>query len=270
MLTVVDSVVDPGGRDYTEDLLFTRGYICFVADGASPVADCPFGGHPSIARWLVRSFGECFGRRYDPSEPFPRQVGACMERIAAACPLEDVDASLRPSFTISSVRLAGDTLSLDTIGDSAVYLLLRDGRIVRFYDDRVVPFAARTLVAAKAVRSGRADAAQIVRQRCENMSRRNRPGGYWVVGYEAGYEAEFLSARYAAEEVDRILLCSDGFDRLFVDFALAAPREVLAGQLPLGEAISRLRDYERRHGDEAEYPCVKRHDDATALLLRPE
>lgn len=270
MLKRLDSVVEPGGRDYTEDLLFAREELCFVADGASPVADSPFLGYPSIACWLVETFGGCFGRCCDPALPVPRQVKECMDRIVEAWPLERVDAHLRPSFTLSSVRQADGRLYLDAIGDSAIYLLAHDGRIERFYDERVAPFAARTIAVAQAVRRCAADAAQLLRQRHENLERRNRPGGYWVVGYEPGYECEFRSECRDAAAVDRILICSDGFDRLFAEFALAAPREVLTGALPLREALLALRGYECRHGDEAEYPCVKRHDDATALLLRVE
>ena len=89
----------------------------------------------------------------------------------------------------------------------------------------------------------------------------NQPDGYWTVSYLGKFEEEYSSFQCAEAEVEAILLCSDGFDRMF-SLGLTAPMDLLTQKYSLKKALSELRDMEQSIDQD-----VKKHDDASAILL---
>lgn len=265
---VIDRLAHSGINGFSEDAAYEGTDFFWVADGASAIRNDTFAGYASYAMWFTHLFREQFEKIASPSVPFPELVKRCIDSIEQAFPLSDLDWYDKPNFTISALQIDQAYARLYTLGDCSLYLLKQDGTIDRIYDDRVDRFYSQTIRAAQMARSrGEDTAASVRRQMLENREARNREGGFWVVGYGGRYEQEFRTAACRMHDIKRILICSDGFNRIFKEFSLYTLSDLLTGTVTLGKAYETLYTYETTHGTDADFPCVKIHDDATALLI---
>ena len=95
----------------------------------------------------------------------------------------------------------------------------------------------------------------------------NVNGGYWVIGFEGDFENQFVEITYNECEISKILICTDGFERLMNEFSLIDIAHLFSEEILLNDAISILRGYEEAHYNSNNYPCVKKSDDATAIMI---
>ena len=97
---------------------------------------------------------------------------------------------------------------------------------------------------------------------------RNRPGGFWVLGAVPEAADHALVGQSSRDDVERVLLCSDGITRLTerYDWTWA---QVFAQVDQNGAEclIDIVRQAERADSDPRRWRG-KRHDDATALIVR--
>jgi hypothetical protein len=198
--------------------------------------------------WLVRRLAGGLAARLAAEDGAPLQdvladaIKAAGEAHADTCDLDNPDS---PSATVAMLRRRGGVLDWLVLADSPV-LLQMDGQVRVVYDDRVDELPSYTVEAVRAAR--------------------NSPGGFWVAQTrpEAAYEA--LTGEAPAERVRRAALLSDGAARLVQIFGhadWAGLLDLLDGAGP-GELIRRTREAEAG----ATIRRGKRHDDATAVLVR--
>ncbi len=265
---VIDRLARPGINGFSEDAAYEGNRIFWVADGASATQTGTFAGYASYAMWFTHLFRERFEKITSPLIPFPELVKRCVDSIEHDFPLSDLDWYDKPNFTISAVQIDKTLVRLYALGDCSLYLLKQDGTTDRLYDDRVDRYSSQTIRAAQIARSRGEDTSMAIRsQMLKNRTARNRDGGFWVAGYGGRYDQEFRTATYPAHDIKRIFICSDGFNRIFKEFNLYTPSDLLTGTIPLDSAYKALYAYETAHKADADFPCVKIHDDATALLI---
>ena len=167
-----------------------------------------------------------------------------------------------------SVEQDGLRLRGAFLGDVAALVKTADG-IMRWTDERAKPFEARTLaaLASHAPQSGALpEAARL--QIIENRGKLNRPDGYWAVHPERPWAGREITFETSLAPGAPIVLATDGFMRL-VDVFGAYTDDTLYAALASGEANSlmgELRGYERDLMARGR-PRVKKHDDATVLVL---
>ncbi|QMU79763.1 integrase [Streptacidiphilus sp. PB12-B1b] len=98
----------------------------------------------------------------------------------------------------------------------------------------------------------------------------NVQGGYWVAAADPKAAAEALTGSVPLARVRTAALLSDGAARAVDDFGVLdwpGLLALLAAQGPEG-LIARTRELERGDPDGRRWPRGKRHDDATAVVLR--
>lgn len=267
-IKVIDRLEHPGTSGFSEDTAYAGTDIYWVADGASTSKKDTFAGYESYAMWFTQLFRQQFEKIAPKSVPFPELVKRCIDSIEQKFPLSDMDWYDKPSFTLSALQIDGEYTRLYSIGDCAIYILKHDGTTESLYDNRVDPFSMQTIREVQTARRTGKDVTMAIRtQTLKNRVARNQQGGFWVVGYGGRYEEEFLTDVYRTTDIKRILICSDGFIRIFKEFNLFTATDILTGTFSLDEAYRALRTYETKHEADTDFPCVKTHDDVTALLI---
>lgn len=198
--------------------------------------------------WLVRRLGGQIAARLalEDGKPLPDLVAEAIkvagEAHTGTCDLENPDS---PSATVSLLRRRGGAVEWFVLADSPIVLDVGEIRVVR--DDRVDRLPSYTLDAVRKAR--------------------NSPGGFWVASTkpEAAYEG--LTGEVPAAGLRRAAVLSDGASRLVERFGLLdwdGLLRVLDDEGPR-ELVRRT-----RAAEEAEEAVArgKRHDDATAVLVR--
>jgi len=140
---------------------------------------------------------------------------------------------------------------------------------VRWTDERAKPFENRTLATLDGTQ-GPGNLPEPARlQIVENRRQLNRVGGYWVVQPERPWAGRELTFETVIEPNRPVALATDGFMRL-VDVFGTFTDATLYAALAEGhrtDLIAELRDLEGHDDVAGAGPRVKKHDDATVLVL---
>ncbi|MCK9930755.1 protein phosphatase 2C domain-containing protein [Frankia sp. Mgl5] len=237
-----------------EDAVAVGDGWAFILDGATARAGVVSGCVHDV-RWLASTLaGELAQRLLSSQQTLPALPDLLAESIQATrrqhgpdCDLSNPDS---PSSTAVIARWTSDEFEYLVLADSPLILDL-GGTIRPIIDDRI---------------------AHLPDYSADGVARsRNQPGGFWVASTnpDAAYQAVTGSA--PAEEVHRAALLSDGASRLVEQFGVLdwlGLMDLLDKSGP-AELIRRTRAAERAEAPEmSARRQEKRHDDATAILLR--
>ncbi|MGH3567808.1 MAG: protein phosphatase 2C domain-containing protein [Pseudonocardia sp.] len=237
-----------------EDYVVAGADWAVVLDGATPPTGVASGCIHGV-RWLVRSLAAVLVDRLimtDTSLPdaLAAAIEATRDRHASTC---DVHNPSSPSSTVAVLRLRRDRLEYLTLADSPIVVKVDDNPAHAIVDDRTAHLPSYTVEAVRDFR--------------------NTDGGFWVASTapEAAYYA--VTGDLAAKSVTGAAMLTDGAARFVDRFALSdwgGLLEVLNKSGPL-ELIRRVREEEAAETDEERQRDKrrgKRHDDATAVLIR--
>ena len=182
---------------------------------------------------------------------------------------------LFPSSTLVVVSVMGDLVDIVSLGDSPVFIGLKDGSLVTMSDLRI---AELDQAAVDAMVDRSRGSAMTGVQKCAavndillaNRQIKNKPDGYWILD-QSGVALEHLNVkRFCIEDIDYVCAMSDGLERAFNLFGLADPAAFLADATreSFDELLVRLRAEENLDPDFDRYPRLKLHDDASCFMLR--
>lgn len=252
------------GQECLDGFVVVDG-LAVVADGVSPLEQAE---SPRVVRFVeALTQALCDERNAPGSEIFRRASLASRQRSAS---------HERPAAAVALARDNGPWVELFAVADClAVAISSRnEGRWV--LDDRVHPFevsVARAHEAALNDGGSSEDAGRAAQSaRAKIRALRNQPGGYWVVDGNPAVAYQVESARIEAADVRAVLVCSDGFTRLWKTYKLVDGPIGLtrwACDDGLSDLLALLRKQEST-SEEAPHLHVaeKAHDDATAVLLK--
>lgn len=181
-----------------------------------------------------------------------------------------------PACTLGLARAvstdAGTHIELASLADTAVYVRRRDGSLLACLDERVGGAEARTTeIFYRALLDGASPAEArraVTIGSGERRARRNTPGSYWVLADEPAAADEPEVIRVDPEDVETVLVCSDGFARAWELLGvLTGPEDALEAGRPLPEVASEIRTAERWRS-RSPWPLFGGPDDITALRLK--
>jgi uncharacterized protein YoaH (UPF0181 family) len=179
----------------------------------------------------------------------------------------------RASCTVALARTVTAGIEVDVLGDCLAIVgtrnepvILRDDRLPRV-DDVTIRRMQRSMAAGMSPQEARE---LVGPDLMRNRATMNQAGTYWSYADDSNAGRHVLVRTLPADSVRTILLCTDGFHRLWSPFGVATdPADLLA--LALAEGLDtlgrRLRTIERRPTSVARYARFSRYDDATAVLL---
>ncbi|KDM92911.1 protein phosphatase 2C domain-containing protein [Photobacterium galatheae] len=225
----------------------------WVIDGASEVVKSD---EDSKATWLIDTLNSEL-QHHSPGgikQTLSDRMNYILSKYSLAQELSSRPKENQPCFTLAMLKKYGEKLEVGVIADASVILLMSDGEIKVITDKRINPFSDRTL-------SFR-DKTKQKEQMIENRRFMNQQGGYWVGTSGLDWVPETKVSVFSVQDVEKVLLCSDGFTRVFQN-GLVSYRSVLSGSVDIGEALELLREREKIHPLKE----VKQHDDASAILI---
>ncbi len=258
-----ETIVDFGSGDWGEDRLCLLENMYCVLDGATPIKRTTFAGYHSSAEWMADCLAEHIKKEPDYLQPYPLMCKSFVDAVETVRNTFENVHDL-PCLTTAALQCRDRQLQCWVLGDCSIYLLMKDGELCRITDTRVAHFSEKTVqVKTAAINRGEDPATAVLEQRIRNKAMMNQLGGYWTVGFNGDFANEFVECTVEADQVQAVLLCTDGLDRLFTHYGVA-PQEVLSEEMPLKDAVCLLREKERNEKN----ANVKKHDDVAAILLK--
>lgn len=271
------------GNAANEDFVRSTERYGIVIDGATGLAgDALFPDRfATNAQWLSHTVGEGACAALEAGVPAERAlaeaVTAAREELEAALgrPLADVDPDAVPSATLALAVLTADTVELYGLADSPLVAVMRDGSALTWTDEVLEGLDAVAVRASVERAAGRPLTGPQKRALVQDVivahrRQRNTEGGYWCLDPSGAGLAHLRRASLPRAEVVAVVGMSDGFWRVFGDFALAD----IARDLPdltlerSRELLGRLRAEEAADPDHTVHPRLKRSDDASLFCLR--
>jgi hypothetical protein len=268
---VLDSHTAAPGDHLCEDRVGVRGDLAWVIDGATPVAPSRLPDGASEAAWLASALDREL--RAHASEPLPNL------RALAAAVIAAVRDSAPPSWLTGTVLPPSAALALVRHhGDSVEYLVLADVSVHVGEHPPVTDLSAELLngpayyhFKQALARTGNLAEAQntVAAELTEHRrSYMNQLGGYWVAALDPAAATHALHGHYPAPAGTRVLLCTDGFSRLWDTLGiLNSTQEVMERSRTLVQFTEELRTAEEADAQCGMVARWKASDDVGALLL---
>lgn len=272
-LNRVDSVCDPG-HSVNEDIYGNGDHLAWVIDGASTKETNET--TTTEASIYVEALSAAFHSRAGAIER--QDATEVLRKVASAVPLRGTNDSQPTSCSVAILRADPiDDVSFAILGDVEVVHYSARHKRAHIVADQVA--LHREESHEHHLRKLMQDGIGVDRAReeiweVEDWSRKhemNRIGGYWRLSGNSDVIDHALTGRLSPSRNDVVLICSDGFSRLYRMFNVASAREliksVVEGEKSLLQWLTLLRTIESRPESVWEHPRMSRHDDATALLL---
>ena len=250
-----------------------------VVDGAIAVLDGATSWLPHDHRrdggWYSRVLAGVLARRLPGHDrPLAEHLAGAIGELRDTF---DLDPATTPYSTAAVVRWDEQHLDALVLGDSPVVVHRRAGGAVdALADDRLEPVAADIRERYRQhLRAGHGfdeEFASIIAElQTAERRHRNREGGFWVAGAEPSAAHRAVVGRWAADDVEAVLVMTDGIAAAVREYGLADWPSLVQQARSAGVAavLAAVHDAEATDHDGRRWPRTKRHDDkAVALLAR--
>lgn len=267
-----------GDGRVNEDHVAVQSSAAWILDGATPVLeDAEYTPGESDAAWYVDRLSHHLAGAIAGDGSLPRATREAIDAVRSEyerfADLRRVDAAAEPSATGAIVHWNGGGLEYLVLGDCSL-TVSRDGEVSHVTDGRLAAEEEPILEdLGELITDGKqlADARDAVWDRVQALRRRaNAPDGYWAFGLEPTVTDHAATGTIAADPGDRLLLSTDGFDRLVTTFDAYDYWGDLVGTIEdrgLEWTLDHLRELESKDPQARSATRFKRHDDATAAWL---
>lgn len=272
-------------KSKNEDMLGSVGNFFWVLDGATPLSQEKYLDAESDAAWFVQTLNQSMITSITKQETIHdaqagSEISCVMHRALSACK-EDILA-IYPNYlslpkadqvSASGVFIRIGELYLEYFILSDCYLACQQrGQIQCFVDERLGRWDAisqneikkRQAVTGCSHQEAFQYMLPLLRQ---HRSLMNTEEGYWSFSVDAQGIGNALTGRLPLLAPTKILLCSDGFARIFETFQIFTIEQILEGHVRLETAVRCLREAEKQDAACMRFPRVKTYDDVTAILI---
>ena len=267
------------GNQVNEDYVAVGSTYAVLLDGASGITGTRVLPHRSgsDAQWFSHFVGSRICEHLDAARGVIDSIRLAVDDSRVFIGEYGVtdNEDFLPSSTLVVVSVAGDLVDIVSLGDSPVFIGLKDGSLITMSDARIAELDQAAVDAMVDRSRGRAmtgvqKRAAINDILLANRQLKNKPDGYWILDSSGVALDHFNVMQFSVEDVDYVCAMSDGLERAFDLFGLADPAAFLAKATreSFDELLVRLRAEENLDPDFDRYPRLKLHDDASYFLLR--
>ena len=259
-------LVSSGNGKWCEDITIINNSLVGVLDGATPIDIIEIDNYQTQACWFVNEFVRNFlNEDYGPINSVNSFCKAIINKIDCSKISEFQDYNY-PCCTAAFVRINNKYLLCSIIGDCSIYVRLKNRAVIHFYDDRVDKFSKKTqIISQKDYANMYEKESAIKQQKINNRKHLNNPDGFYALTLCDSWYDSFVENQIAIADVDSVLICSDGFARLFKEYNIMSPQAFFNNDISILDGVSLIRNFEKK--SLANYSCVKKKDDASAILL---
>lgn len=266
------------GNQVNEDYAAVGSTYAVLLDGASGITGTRvLPQHSSSdARWFSHFVGDRICEYLDSSRGIVDSVRLAVDDSFNYIVEHGVtdNKELFPSSTLVVASVSDDSVNIVSLGDSPVFIGLKDGSLVTMSDLRIVELDQAAVDAMVNLSRSRAMTGAQKRDVVNdillaNRQLKNKPDGYWILEPSGAALDHFNVMQFSVEDVDYVCAMSDGLERAFGLFGLSDPATFLATATreSFDELIVRLRAEENLDPDFDRYPRLKLHDDASYFML---
>jgi hypothetical protein len=232
-----------------QDRHLIMSHFAGVADGATPLDPSWPSNTGEFAAFALRQLAQ-------DSEQADMDIRTVWRYAISAAAREFSVVEPQLSCGIAMARQTENTVELATLGDCGAIVLLRNGSVIGIRDDRLSELDHEVDVAS-------GEEAQ--RKRLRNRASLNTPSGYWVFAAKIEAADHILTRRINLDEVEKLVLYTDGFYRLRDLYHIFdQDKELLELVRKIGArgALESLRQYEKSLPNGTPRPL----DDATLVV----
>jgi hypothetical protein len=269
------------GKARCEDFVGATDAAAWLFDGAT-AGDDPAACRDHDAAWFVNQLS-CEltnGLSTQPQDDLRRVLAAAIARLASAhqaiCP--HAQTGHGPSATAVIVRRRPQALDYLVLGDSALLVETRDGRVNYFSDPRLATVDRSTRQEIrKALENGcgyesPAHHDRLRRLRAAERRLRNRDNGFWIASDDSQAAHHSITGSYSLDGghigASRVALTSDGLARAVTHLGVHQDwRELLQALFHEGipACVARVRQAELDDPAGITHPRTAPSDDAAAI-----
>ena len=252
---------------WNEDRFIVGKDYFVVIDGATPLKKS---GQFNEARWMVDYLKKNF-KRY--SGDIKYRLQRLCEDAYNDLPVKLSDEDYLPTASACWAELSQKKIKIGILGDCEVTAVTKDGKIIRFYDDKLEGLdkkAIDEMVSVAKEKNLRIEEARKFIQETLIRHRKlaNKKDGYFVLSLSPSVQINEKSYEIDAENVKTLYLYSDGFSQAFTNLKIYPDhREMFEKIEGLDAEIKKIVDVS--FGDEKldKYPRFKKIDDVTVVKI---
>ena len=262
-MKIIDQILHFPNKSWGEDRIFIGNNLVGVIDGSSPISVIPISPYHSQAEWLSENLAQkipLYGNAYLPDicKNITNQLNASHFSV-----LKKFNEATLPCAVLAGIQMIDDYLHGYVIGDCTLIIQFHTGEIKILTDNRIRHFSNLTrIVRNEALLSGNDSVKAVKNQMTQNRKMMNTTDGFWTVALTGAFQTQFLECQYKIEEINKCLLFSDGFERVFSN-SLCSISDILDSKVTLYSALHSLRNWEKSSTN----LDVKQHDDVSAVLI---
>lgn len=268
LLDYVEEYIESSGNGkWCEDKVLISQYVIGIVDGATPIDSVVIDNNQTQTCWFVNEFANGFIKQTMGAE---NSIDYLCEQILSQIDrskIKDTKDYNKPSCVAAFLQLVNKTLlTISILGDCHVYVCLKDGSILHYSDNRIDAFSEATRATSLQHYKNEHERIDAIRkQRINNRKCLNQKNGYFALTLDDNWKGSFFEKRISLSCISEVLLCTDGFARLFTEYKLMSPNEFFLNRLSLVDCVGLIRNFEKKSSYNAGY--VKKQDDASALLI---
>ena len=253
---------------WNEDRFITSSHFCMVIDGATPLIKK---GDVNFARYLV----DYIKKNINTIDgPISHRLEILVHQVAEKLNLNDDRAAYLPSASLSYVEFKDDYIHIGLLGDCEVTLKMKNGDIIRYYDDRLSKLDGGVIdTAIKLSHEQNISLSEIrpliIDDLIANRNKANKDNGYFALVASKNYKFKELSFDVPLKDIDEIYLYSDGYSSIFSTFDVYSNhQEAFKDDIDVKEEINKIviKAYKDRNIEK--YPRFKVIDDISLLKIK--
>ncbi len=260
------SATEPGGSRPNEDWIGASPTAMLVLDGVT-VPDGIATGCIHGTPWYVGALGRAIlhfcgdPRILDIRQILRQAIEKVREIHEGTC---DVFAPGTPAATVALFRVNTDGCDYLVLSDAFMIAEMSDGRLIAVTDRTLDSLAIAERAAVYQLPIGTPEHTEaLLRMVRKQIVLRNQPDGYWVAAAEPRAADHAITGRFAAGDVRRAAVLTDGAARIVEPFNRWDWRRLLdVADASVQEVIARTRRLERADAHGRRWPRYKTSDDA--------
>ena len=277
-LELIDKISEPGSsRKANEDLIVVGEDLYVVLDGATGLGGQAIDSFPSDAVWFVRTFSDRLVEHWEQERNFiaalSTAIDACVDEYARLTGGMQGSLYEQPSAGMVAIAVEEGKISAYRLGDCTGYVS-RGGLADQLFeqtplealDNRAIEGMVAELRQGKAFEEARR---MILPMLQSHRALMNTPEGYGALSLSRDCLKYIESERISFVSGASVLLATDGFSAIQkygrLDLGTLFKWCEIIG---LAGVVGDIRKTENDDSELTRYPRLKRHDDATAVLLR--